>query len=188
MGTRETDQMLSSTKCLNGFAKLARPTIGLSVRFAQAQSESPFERFYREQREKLESEEHAKKFHEHHEQSSTGEKATDKEAWAKIRESGGTPRHELMLNKLGLASNELYKQSELTAAYHQRCKEMHPDVLGDDYNEERYLELKPALEYLINHGYYKIDSSWKKTGHYTCKSWPDGRENDPNNPIYHREP
>ena len=27
----------------------------------------------------------------------------------------------------------------------------------------------------------------KKKGHYTCKSWADGREKNPNDPIYHRE-
>jgi len=66
-----------------------------------------------------------------------------------------------MLKNLGLESG-LYKQSELTAAYHQKCKEMHPDVLGDKYDETAYLELKPSLEYLINHGYYKIDTSWDR--------------------------
>jgi len=183
--------MLGGAKCLNGFTKLARPTIGLSARFAQAHSESPFERFYREQREKLDSEEQSKKFHEYHEESAKRSRdeyqaKNNQDAWAKIRDAGGVPRHEIMLKNLGLESG-LYKQSELTAAYHQKCKEMHPDVLGDKYDETAYLELKPSLEYLINHGYYKIDTSWKKTGHYTCKSWADGREDNPNDPIYHRE-
>jgi len=51
MGKREIDRMLGGVKCLTGFTKLAGPTLGVSVRFAQT-TESPFERFYREQREK----------------------------------------------------------------------------------------------------------------------------------------
>ena len=66
-----------------------------------------------------------------------------------------------MLRNLGLDPG-LYKQSELTGAYHQKCKELHPDVLGNEYDEAKYLELKPSLEYLINHGYYKIDQSWDR--------------------------
>jgi len=103
-----------------------------------------------------------------------------------MKDAGGIPRHEIMLAKLGLEPG-LYKQAELTAAYRQKCKELHSDVLGDEYDEAQFLELAPALEYLITHGYYKLDTAWKKTGHYTCNSWADGRENNPNDPIYHRE-
>ena len=61
-------------------------------------SESPFERFYREQREKLENEEQSEKFHKHYEENAkSGDKykkfSTEKDEWAKMREAGGTPRN-----------------------------------------------------------------------------------------------
>ena len=63
----------------------------------KAHSESPFERFYREQREKLDSEEQSKKFHEYHEESAKRSRdeyqaKNNKDAWAKIRDAGGVPR------------------------------------------------------------------------------------------------
>ena len=77
----------------------------LFLTLKKTHSESPFERFYREQREKLENEEQSEKFHKHYEENAkSGDKykkfSTEKDEWAKMREAGGTPRNRSQQKKI----------------------------------------------------------------------------------------
>ena len=97
LGSKSTDG--SSEKMLGRNESIFTGTncIGLLFDLDKAHSESPFERFYREQREKLDSEEQSKKFHEYHEESAKRSRdeyqaKNNQDAWAKIRDAGGVPR------------------------------------------------------------------------------------------------
>ena len=88
----------------------------LYLTLKKTHSESPFERFYREQREKLENEEQSEKFHKHYEENAkSGDKykkfSTEKDEWAKMREAGGTPRNRSQQKKSFRNKNRVRQKS-----------------------------------------------------------------------------
>lgn len=158
--------MKIGSKCYNGL-RISSFQFGnsvISLRFSQT-TESPYERWHRQQYEKRETIKDDIK-------SSTGyqNSLTIKDQKLKL---------------LGLAPGQ-YTKLELNIAYREKCKEYHPDT-SETYNTEKFMELADARKYLIKHGFYKQEhTTWQKTGHYTCRSWADKREDDPEAAIYQR--